>query len=141
MAYREQISTVGGDPNPSTEEMFRQAGEILARLSKGDQTATEIAADLGMCRQTFYNRVKMISGHLPSREALRLIHFERYEQLWADARERLAGGADAITNADYFRGMAVTQQLLARQSALFEDMPATDEPEDDTPAEDWEAGE
>ena len=104
----------GQDPNPTPEEMYAQAGEILLRV-QGSSVA-EVAKHYQRSRQWVYNRLALISGQMPHVDVVRLIHYERLEAMIEAVQGRLDG---EISNTDYFRGIAERRRLLARQSALL----------------------
>lgn len=136
MAYRDPIPSQ--DPNPSEQEMYEQAGKILGLLKT--KSVSAVAREMNMSRDTIYARTKMISRQIPDVDVVRVIHFERLENMF----DGLEGRTDAATDSDYAKLRAEQRQVLARQSQLLrvetaEAPPAEPEPEADAP--DWEAGE
>lgn len=103
-------------PNATRDEQIEQAGQILARLAQGQSTRS-VAAAMGINRSTLYARIKMINQPLPDVDVVRVIHFERLEELYEGLRDRTE--SDDATNADYARLVAEQRQVLARQSALL----------------------
>lgn len=114
------------DPNPTEEDMYRQAGELLAKLKT--MSVSQAAREMGVCRVTVYRRLELISKQIPPVDVVRLIHFERLESMFEGLQDRLDG---EVSNADYGRLTAEQRQVLARQSALLraEAVEAPDEPE------------
>lgn len=113
MAYSEPIPAQ--HPNASRDEQIEQAGQILARLAQGESTRS-VAAAMDINRSTLYARLKLINQPLPDVDLVRVIHFERLEELYEGLRSRTEGDA---SNADYARLVAEQRQVLARQSALL----------------------
>lgn len=135
MAYSDPIPAQ--HPNASQDEKVAQAGEILARLGRGESTRS-VAAAMGINRSTLYARLEMINQPLPSIDLVRVIHFERLEELYEGLRDRTESDA---SNADYARLVAEARQVLARQSALLR-VEGTDPapPQDDPEPDNWVAG-
>jgi hypothetical protein len=135
VAYRDPIPSQ--HPNATREEQIEQAGKILARLAQGESTRS-VAASMGINRSTLYARLEMINQPLPSVDLVRVIHFERLEEMYEGLRDRTESDA---SNADYARLVAEARQVLARQSALLR-VEGTDPapPEDDPEPDNWVAG-
>lgn len=125
-----------GDPIPSEDEMVEQAGQMLAQLSRG-KSITTVAREFGMARDTVYARLKLISRRLPDRQSLRVINFERSEQLYEQLSQRLD---DEISTADFIRATGELRAMLTQQVAWFK-LDDTDEaPEQDDPEiDEWVA--
>lgn len=125
-------------PNATRDEQIEQAGQILARLAQGESTRS-VAAAMKISRGTLYARLRMINEPLPDVDVVRVIHFERLEEMFEGLRDRTESDA---SNADYARLVAEQRQVLARQSALLRvevDVPAPTPDPDEIPDEDWEA--
>jgi hypothetical protein len=135
--YRDPIPTQ--DPNATRDEQIEQAGQILARLAQGQSTRS-VAAAMGISRGTMYARIRMITEPLPDVDLVRVIHYERLEEMYEGLRGRTESDA---SNADYARLVAEQRQVLARQSALLRvetgEPAAPDEPEADPQMEEWVA--
>lgn len=136
MPYRDEIPAQF--PNATEHEKVAQASEILERLAKGQSTRA-VAAAMSISRHTLYERLELINRPLPSVDLVRVIHFERLENMVEGVQERLDG--DEISDADYFRGVAEQRQVLARQSSLLR-VETTDPtpPEPDDAPDNWVAG-
>ncbi|HEY9417917.1 MAG TPA: hypothetical protein VIQ30_24420 [Pseudonocardia sp.] len=132
MAYSEPIPAQ--HPNASQDEKVAQAGEILARLGRGESTRS-VAKAMGINRSTLYARLEMIKQPLPSVEVVRVIHFERLEEMFEGLQDRTESDA---SNADYARLVGEQRQVLARQSALLRVETADPEPlEVDEEPDNW----
>ena len=128
-----------GDPNPTTQEQFEQAGVILGRIVEGD-SVSKIARDLGMCRETVYARLALINRQVPSRDSVRMIQYERNEWLFQKLTDRVIVPED-VAHADFVRAVGEARQLGARQAALLKADEAPPEPpteDDELDGDDWE---
>lgn len=112
MPYRDPIPSV--DPQLTEEEMLEQAGKILGLLKT--RSVSEVARQMSMSRDTVYARMKLISRQIPDVDVVRVIHFERLEEMFEGLRDRTESDA---SNADYAKLVAEQRQVLARQSALL----------------------
>lgn len=125
-------------PNATRDEQVEQAGQILARLAQGQSTRS-VAASMGISRGTLYARIAMINEPLPDVDVVRVIHFERLEEMFEGLRDRTESDA---SNADYAKLVAEQRQVLARQSALLRveaEIVAPPAPPEDVEDDDWEA--
>jgi AcrR family transcriptional regulator len=124
-------------PNATRDEQVEQAGKILARLGLGESTRS-VAASMGISRGTLYARIRMITEPLPDVDVVRIIHYERLEEMFEGLRDRTESDA---SNADYARLVAEQRQVLARQSALLR-VEGSDPtlPEPDEEPDNWVAG-
>jgi hypothetical protein len=136
MPYSEPVPSQ--HPNATSDEQIEQAGQILARLAQGQSTRS-VAASMGISRGTLYARIRMINEPLPDVDVVRVIHFERLEEMFEGLQSRTESDA---SNADYAKLVAEQRQVLARQSALLRvevDVSAPAADPDEIPDEDWEA--
>jgi len=124
-------------PNFTPDEQIEQAGQILARLARGESTRS-VAASLGINRSTLYARIRMINQPLPDVDVVRVIHFERLETMFEGLHERTESDT---SDADYARLVAEQRQVLARQSALLRvETAEPTPPESDEEPDNWVAG-
>lgn len=123
------------DPNKDEETVLEEAAKAWAKWQKGS-TADEIAAELGISRRTFYNRLeKLISAHgRPSATLIQIREWERLERYTQRVDEYLDGGE--VSNADAAKFLAEGRQLSIARQRLFglpmepADAPAEDEPDE-----------
>lgn len=103
-----------GDPNPTEEQALAEAGQILGKLKT--MSISRVAREMNMCRDTVYARIQLISRQIPGVDLVRVIHYERLEEMFEGLQGRIDGDA---SNADYAKLRAEQRQVLARQSALL----------------------
>lgn len=106
-----------GDPNKSDEEVLTEAAKAWAKWQNG-HTADEIAAELGISRRTFYNRLeKLMSAHgRPSATLIQIREWERLERYTQRVDEYLDGD---VSNADAVKFLSEGRQLSIARQRLF----------------------